>query len=140
MKDIINLLDRKHIKYTITSGKGNFFRALWEQHFADALSEDTKKDIYFSQYLWHAFSYKKIQCFNNESAIVEFNKVIKQQKPCYIFFQHNEMAFLVDFLSGINYEDLPLYNDIYIMDEEHEWTFVRTHEEQCGPYFYYRHQ
>ena len=27
------------------------------------------------------------------------------------------------------------YSDLYVMDWEENWTFVMTHETDCGPYF-----
>ncbi|MGD6780261.1 DUF4275 family protein [Sutcliffiella horikoshii] len=38
-------------------------------------------------------------------------------------------------------QDLPYdlihmyYGDIYVMDWDRKWTFIMTHERDCGPYF-----
>ncbi|MGX9291307.1 DUF4275 family protein [Bacillus sp. A015] len=32
------------------------------------------------------------------------------------------------------------YSDMYVMDWEENWTFVMTHETDCGPYFIQKHK
>ncbi|CAG7594692.1 hypothetical protein PAESOLCIP111_00006 [Paenibacillus solanacearum] len=132
---IIELLNNKNIKFTESSKWGQYLRGVWEENFAEQLSADEKKKIYLEQYLWHVFSYKKILCLKNDQAIMEFNKVIKSQRTCYIFFQHSDLALIVESSSSITSEDLEYDDDIYIVDKGFTWTYIQTHEEQCGPYF-----
>jgi hypothetical protein len=132
---IIELLGNKNIKFTVVNKWGQYLRGVWEDNFTDQLSSDEKKKIYLEQYLWHVFSYKKAPCLKNDQAIKEFNKVIKSQSTCYIFFQHFDLALMVESSSGITSEDLALDDDVYIVDKDFKWTYVKTHEDQCGPYF-----
>lgn len=132
---IIELLEKKNIEFTELANWGQYLRSVWEENYAFQLTSDEKKNIYLEQYLWHVFSYKKVPCLKNEQAIKEFNRVIKEQCTCHIFFQRSNFALTVQSCRDITAEDIMLDDDIYIVDTEFNWTFVKTHEEQCGPYF-----
>ncbi|MBK5252809.1 MAG: DUF4275 family protein [Peptostreptococcaceae bacterium] len=32
--------------------------------------------------------------------------------------------------------DFDLEDDVYVVDAEMKWTYVHTHESQCGPYYF----
>jgi len=41
----------------------------------------------------------------------------------------------VKITNKVTSEELKMKNDIYIMDKNFSWTYVNTHEPECGPYF-----
>lgn len=64
------------------------------------------------------------------------------KKECYIFYQHCNDVLLIKDASLLSMDDIlretdDMYKgDIYIVDKDFTWTFVKTHEDRwCGPYF-----
>ena len=95
---------------------------------------------YACGYLWHIFSYERKKCLEGEEAENAFHNEVK--KDCYIFYQHCEDVLLIKDASLLHMDDIlretdDMYKgDIYIVDKEFTWTFVKTHEHRwCGPYF-----
>ena len=130
----------KNIKVTELPQKREQLRRQWESHFANHLSEKEKKAIFLydndgaSGFLWHVFSYETKECLVGENAEEAFNSEMKSQ--CYVFYQHEEDAFILENASNLLAEDLSGEEDIYITDKGFNWTFVTTHETGlCGPYF-----
>ncbi|WP_430234929.1 DUF4275 family protein [Priestia endophytica] len=55
---------------------------------------------------------------------------------CYIFYQHSDHALIVKAASRITADDLIDETDIYVVNKDFNWTYVKTYEtEWCGPYF-----
>jgi hypothetical protein len=113
-----------------------YLRGTWEFHFAKDLSTIEKKKIHMHQFLWHLFSYKRVECLKNSEAKTAFNDLLK--RSCYLFYQDQSQAFLIEDSNKIKAEHFEQENDIYIVDRDFRWTYVQTHEEQCGPYFLLR--
>lgn len=61
-----------------------------------------------------------------EQADIAFNKKLK--KSCYIFYQHSDNAFILENVSSINANDFLDEEDVYVVDKEFNWTYVKTHE------------
>ncbi|WP_199426956.1 DUF4275 family protein [Thermaerobacillus caldiproteolyticus] len=131
LKDV---LQDKKIVVTELTNKGEELRKQWENKFADSISLVEKDSIYFDQFLWHVFSYEKLSCLKDEEAIKAFNNEIK--KVCYVFYQHDDHALMLNNAERIKAEDFENENDVYVVDKDFEWTYVHTHEYYCGPYFY----
>ena len=138
--DLVTLLRSKKIKVTEIDKWGTYLRKRWEDYFADHLSDKEKKSIYlhledwYSGYLWHIFSYEKRNCLKEEQADIAFNK--RTKKFCYVFYQHSDDAFILEKASSLNVNDFLNEEDVYVVDKEFNWTYVKTHETGwCGPYF-----
>ncbi len=91
-------------------------------------------------YLWHIFSYEKKKCLVGTEAESAFHNEVK--KEFYVFYQHCDDVLLVKDASLLHMDDIlcetdNMYKgDIYIVDRDFTWTFVKTHEHRwCGPYF-----
>ena len=123
-------------------GWGPYLRQTWERFFCSHLSEKEKKDIYLDGFLWHVFSWEKADCLKGKDAIGAFRQVSKEKFT--VFYQFINEAYLVEKAWDLRPEDLPYeqdhmdYGDLYVMDWSGRWTFVLTHEPDCGPYFYER--
>ena len=137
--DLVSALRSKKVKVTEIPKWGTYLRRTWEDHFTGHLNTEEKKSIYLDDFLWHIFSYEKRECLQEEQADLAFNRVIK--KSCYVFYQHSDDAFILENASLITVDDFvheqDIYEqDIYVVDKEFNWTYVRTHETGlCGPYF-----
>ncbi len=64
------------------------------------------------------------------------------KKDCYVFYQHCDEVLLIKDASLLHMDDIlretddAYKGDIYIVDKDFTWTFVKTHEHRwCGPYF-----
>lgn len=116
------------------SDKGKLLRVMWETMFLNDMSKSQKNSIYLSNYLWHVFSYEKLDCLEREEAIKSFNRIKKHE--CYIFYQRNDNSLALRNAQNIKAEDFNEEYDIYIVDRDFTWTYIHTHEYECGPYFY----
>ncbi|WP_301335702.1 DUF4275 family protein [Bacillus sp. FJAT-27445] len=138
----MDILKNKNFKVKEMPKGGVFLRKEWENNFATHLSDKDKRSIYlydnegYSGYLWHLFSFKKKDCLEGGEAEKAFQNVPKSE--CFIFFQNSDHAFLLEDASMLHIDDLSDETglDVYIVDKEFHWTFVRTHETGwCGPFF-----
>lgn len=78
-------------------------------------------------YLWHIFSFKLVKCIEGKEAEKMFKNFMF--KESIVFSENNGKIKL------INKNQLFDYDDIYITDKNFRWTYVKTHESDCGPYF-----
>ncbi|MFZ5966939.1 MAG: DUF4275 family protein [Bacillota bacterium] len=138
--EIIDMLKSKGVKVTEIPKWGTFLRKQWEDNFANHLSHREKEAIYLYDvdgvcgYLWHLFSYEKRDCLKGEEAEQAFND--EQKNACYIFYQDTDDALILEEAAAFNTNDLLNESDVYVVDKEFSWTYVKTHEVGwCGPYF-----
>ena len=138
--EIESILKNKKIKITEIPRWGTFLRKQWEDNFANHLSIEEKKNIYFWNhsgfcgYLWHLFSYEKKDCLQGQTAEKAFNN--EHKNSCYVFWQHTDYALILESADILNSNDLKNEYDIYVVDKGFNWTYVKTHETSlCGPYF-----
>lgn len=115
--------------------------AQWDELFATRVSEQAKKQSkrYNDQYKWHIFSFYLLESLSSEEARVAFDQ--QEKDTVYLFFQYAPEAYLIKNASLLKAEDLDFDNamdrsDLYIFDPVENWTYVQTHEESCGPYFF----
>lgn len=138
--DLYNTLHQKNIRARLITGWSPYLHARWEEAFAGNLTSSEKQEIYlkddryYSGYLWHIFSYEKVDHLTNDQAIRAFHD--QSKKSCYVFYQHSDDVYLIEQGHLLPYELLSKEEDVYVVDSDFTWTFVITHEtETCGPYF-----
>lgn len=105
----------------------------WEKAFASDLSKEKKKEIFFRSYLWHAFSYEALPALAKGKARQAFNR--KKKTGVYVFYQNDDRTFYIKDAGRMKSSDLDMEDDIYIVDADMKWTYIHTHEIQCGPYY-----
>ena len=113
----------------------NQIKENYKEIFFSEISEKIKEEIYFDQFMWHAFSFGKIRCFEGEKAIKEFEK--RKDNKVYIFFEHNDILIekenlTLEGLFDLIDSDESLWDDCYVVDKDFSWTFVTTHETIYG--------
>lgn len=140
MKELLEILNNKKIKIIEIPKWGPYLRKQWEYNFANHISETEKKSIYLFDndgvwgYLWHLFSYDKKNNLKEEMADQAFNNEAKSS--CFVFYQHSDDALILENASNLTAHDLINELDIYVVDKDFNWTYVKTHETGCcGPYF-----
>lgn len=121
---------------------GYYLREQWRNSFASHLSTEEQYSIGMDGFLWHLFSWEKVECLKEEAAKAAFEKHLKQK--CFIFYQFIDEAYLLENAKTLTIEELPYdqyswdYGDIYVVDSDFKWAFMLTHESECGPYFYFK--
>ncbi|SHI46652.1 DUF4275 family protein [Lutispora thermophila] len=138
--ELVNILRNKGVMVTEINKWGTYLRKQWEDNFANHLSHKEKRDIYlldnggFCGYLWHLFSYEKKDCMKGEEAEKFFND--ENKDSCYVFWQHTDYALILENAGLLKSSDFEDEHDVYVVDKEFNWTYVKTHETGlCGPYF-----
>lgn len=138
--EFVQALKRKRVKVREIPKWGTYLRKQWEDEFVSHLTVQEKEDIYLysshwaSGYLWHVFSYEK----RNFLQLEEADKAFKQEKKkfCYVFFQHYDDAYILENAETIIADDFKVEEDVYVVDKDFNWTYVRTHDSgYLGPYF-----
>ncbi len=110
----------------------------WTKLFAASISKEERKHIHYEQYRWHLFSYELLEALSEDAARSAFD--IQQKDSLYLFYQHTNQAFLIENAHLFKAEDfdhpfIP-HPDFYLFDPKEKWTYIHTHEPNCGPYFY----
>lgn len=115
--------------------------AKWDELFASTVSEQSRKHAkqYNNQFKWHLFSFCLLDALKADDARAAFDTIKKD--TVYLFFQYAKESFLVKNASLLKAKDLDFDSDmdkadIYVFDPIEKWTYVKTHEKSCGPYFY----
>lgn len=99
--------------------------------FFSNLTKEQKDEIYFEEYMWHAFSYNKVKAKEGFEAIEELRK--HSINNVYVIFEKSRKILEEE---NITYEQIynnvlknkDWYTDCYIIDKNFKWTFVLTHE------------
>jgi len=110
----------------------------WLTSFAAGIKTD---DISIDQFMWHIFAYKRVACIDGDAASSCFLSQNKSQ--CYIFFQHHNDAYYLEHAAALTQDDICdgidfVSSDLYVVSKRFHWTYVLTHESDCGPYYYHK--
>lgn len=135
----------QHIKSLLARGvvfkpiKRSSIMAKWSNLFATSISNEDKKKIHYEQFKWHLFSFELLNARQSEDARQAFDHATKD--TVFLFYQFEKDAFIIEhahLLTAADFDvDGPMSKaDIYVFDPISKWTYVRTHEDSCGPYFY----
>ena len=131
---IIDKLRSRQVSVEVLEREGKALREQWEEKFAGILSRKQKRKIYLDQHLWHLFSYEQVEHLSGREAEEAFDATLK--KTCFVFYQRDDEALKLTDASALKAKVFEDENDIYIMDDRMTWTYVHTHEDDLGPYFY----
>ena len=112
-------------------------RERWLDTFAaDVSEEDLGKHVLAGgSYLWHIFSYKLVPCLEGNDARKALAAL--PDTECYRFYKEYppQDQPRIKAISMAEVPSLPDDLDWYLVDKDFTWTYVHTHEEDCGPYF-----
>jgi len=117
-------------KSNVTS---KLLRNKWENNFTIGLTKEDKKRIIFNYHMWHIYSYEVKDALAKSKARQAFNK--KNKNHVYVLFDDNEDVFYIENAELLKSSDFDMEEDVYVVDSEMKWTYVHTHEFECGPYF-----
>lgn len=117
--------------------RGELLRQRWREAFLQGVDVE---NIYLDQFLWHVFSYNRLEALTGEEASARLNSA--GSSVLYIFLNDvriydRDICYRLENAAAFRHEMLDCYQDVYVTDENCSWTYVKTHEEGlCGPYFY----
>ncbi|MCA1028095.1 DUF4275 family protein [Cytobacillus kochii] len=142
MEDLVTRLRDRGVKVTEIPKWGPYLQYRCGQSFASHLNEREKEEIYLYErgkicgYLWHVFSYETVTCLKGEQARGKLEQM--KNMSCYIFYEMEDSAYIIDRVTSLKALDFERESDIYVVDVDFTWTYIRTHENPWyGPYFYH---
>lgn len=114
------------------------FYTAWLKHFAEGISEENIERYVVStgNYLWHVFSWELLdeaRYLVGDSAKDAYNKIDKNNALYIDWFSDDDAGALPQELS--NAEALDQMTEVYVAAPDFSWTYIKTHEIMCGPYF-----
>lgn len=127
------LLDKKEIKKYKTEWVNKFAPADANMKEIKKLCLDSRK---YTPFLWHIFSFEFLSGETEEKAKILFNQ--ENKKACVIVSNVDDLAYHLENSENITADLLEQFVDVTITASDFSWTYTKTHEAMCGPYFYKR--
>ena len=111
----------------------------WDMAFGEAVPEDAREAVFYDEFRWHLFSYETLEAKRGDAARAAMDA--KSSQRLHLFWQNNEDAWAMRNAFDLTAADVDRIAeasepDLYIFDDEGCWTYVLTHEPDCGPYFF----
>lgn len=119
------------------------YRKRWIREFTpkgtpDTVVHEIKKNCLYSlkytTFLWHLFSYGYQTCEEEQRAEECFDRIPKDS--CVLISNVDSMAFVLENTASLTAKQLERFVDVTVTAEDFSWTYTKTHEYYCGPYFY----
>lgn len=110
----------------------------WLKRFAEGVSNENIERYVVStgNYLWHVFSWELLdeeRFLVGDSAKDAYNKIDKDNAIYIDWFSDDDAGALPHELSAA--EALDQMSEVYVAAPDFSWTYIKTHEIMCGPYF-----
>ena len=114
------------------------FYSAWLSHFAKGVSRENIEKYVVSNrnYLWHVFSWELLDkkvFLSGDSAKQAYDQIDKRNTLYIDWFEDDETKKLTTKLSTA--KALDEMTEIYVIASDFSWTYIKTHESMCGPYF-----
>lgn len=116
----------------------------WDNHFDCLVSDEAKQaaKYYSNQFRWHLFSFELLPAIQGDQARAAFNESKKGE--LYLFFDYADETYRVKNAHLLTADDIEALrensslnlSDMYFYDPLNKWTYIKPHEEYCGPYFF----
>lgn len=114
------------------------FYSKWLETFALNIPRNKIKKYVEStgNYIWHIFSWELLsenQYLLGNEAKEAYDNIDKNGAIYIKWFEDNHTKDITqDFISA---NDLDNFVEVYVVGKDFEWTYIKTHESTCGPYF-----
>ena len=117
--------------------KNEFFSKWLEVFAADIPNKAIEKYVKaIGNYIWHIFSWElldKSRYLTGEAAKKAYDKIDKSDAIFIDWFADEETHDITWELKTAN--TLDSFIEVYVVDKNFKWTYIKTHENMCGPYF-----
>ena len=137
----VKLLKQNNIEFTeLLSQDIEIYKHEWFNKFVPQDKHKEAIDSYcfdkddYSGFLWHAFSYEIISCLVGLVAKKAFDQLEKQEAV--LLINIDDVAYRIKDISKLTSKDFEILDDIILTDKDFKWTYTKTHESACGPYFH----
>lgn len=116
----------------------NEFFSKWLEAFASGIpNKEIEKHVKATgNYIWHIFSWElldKSLYLTDEAAKKAYDKIDKSDAVFIDWFEDEETKDITWELESAN--SLDSFAEVYVVDKDFKWTYIKTHENTCGPYF-----
>lgn len=116
----------------------NEFYSTWLDSFAADISREDIAQYVVStgNLLWHVFSWKLLDekmFLIGDSAKSAYNRTDKQNALYIAWFEDDSPKILPRELCAA--DALDNMTEVYVVASDFSWTYIKTHENTCGPYF-----
>lgn len=110
----------------------------WIEVFASNIpNKDIQKYVKSTgNYIWHIFSWELLnenQYLIGEKAKEAYDKIGKKDAIYIEWFEDKHTKDLICDLTTA--KELDDFVEIYVVGKDFKWTYIKTHESMCGPYF-----
>jgi hypothetical protein len=85
-------------------------------------------------YLWHLFSFSHAHAIEGKEAFAEFDATKKCKSI--LLCNWDEKGYVLSHTYKLKAETLEKFTDVIVTSANFAWTYCKTHEYDCGPYFY----
>ena len=85
-------------------------------------------------FLWHLFSYSYAHALEGAEASAEFD--ITKKCKSILICSCEETGYVLSHTYKLKAETLEKLRDVIVTSANFAWTYCKTHESDCGPYFY----
>lgn len=121
--------------------KKDVFHAKWLEVFAGGISKsDIKKYVIATgDCIWHIFSWElaeKNRYLTGAEAEKAYDQIDKRGAMYIDWFEDDHTK---DMTWDLDKADaLKKFVEVYVVGKDFQWTYIKTHESDCGPYFMMR--
>lgn len=126
------------IEYSeLSAGEIDAYKRKWVEAFSpDDADKRVIKKLCLSKkkyrsFLWHIFSFEILD--SEENAEEAYNNT--QKTECIIISNLDEIGFSLINAERLTADTLNDFVDVTVSDKALSWTYCKTHESMCGPYF-----
>ena len=138
-QEFTNIFEKLGIEYSkLSANEIDAYKRKWVDAFSpnDADKKEIKKLCLskkkYTPFLWHIFSFEILD--SEENAEEFYNNTNKTN--CVIISNVDEFGFVLSNADKLTADLLNDFIDVTISDKALSWTYCKTHESMCGPYFY----
>ena len=116
----------------------NEFYKQWLEHFAVGIPpKDLKKYVVSTgNLIWHTFSWKLLddnKFLEGNNARKAYNEINKRGAQYIEWFEDEKTHDITWELNSASALDRMV--EVYVIAPDFSWTYIKTHESTCGPYF-----
>lgn len=141
IKELEDMFCRLNISYAmLTKKEVGQYKKKWLEKFApdDVKMKELRKlclsSHKYSTFLWHVFSWGYLECVEGDEADNLYCNSAKDD--CVILINTDSIAYRMINAEALTHEILKKLIDVTVTSSDFSWTYTKTHEEVCGPYFY----
>ncbi len=111
----------------------------WLESFGKNVPDSIIKNHVTScgNHLWHIFTWGEVSCIEGDTANSAFDK-LHYHKAIKFYGGYSAEITNISTINKVTSAkiDKERHTDVYIVAKDFSWTYVHTHESDCGPYFY----